>query len=85
MSNYFDIHLLCEMISIIKFIFLLETSLGACSSIPCLNNATCFDASDEKYRKHMKHSDDYECYCRNGYSGKQCESKFATMLSNYNS
>eukprot|EP00794_Sanderia_malayensis_P011731 gene11731-12951_t len=50
-----------------------ETSLAACSSIPCLNNATCFDSSDENHRKNLLHPDDFECFCRAGYSGKQCE------------
>ena len=33
-----------------------------CSTVPCLNNATCIDAVD-----------DYSCSCVSGYTGEVCE------------
>ena len=56
-------------------IFLVEASLAACSSGPCQNNGTCFDAASESHRKHLSHMDDYECFCARGFTGKNCEGK----------
>ena len=55
--------------------FLLETNLAACSSGPCKNNGFCFDASSESHKRHLAHADDYECFCPNGFAGKDCECK----------
>jgi len=62
----------------------LETNLAACSSGPCKNNGFCFDASSESHKRHLANADDYECFCPNGFSGKNCECKFLICTTKLN-
>ena len=55
----------------INFLFLLffSTDINECAPSPCINGGTCLDKINA-----------YQCVCRPGYTGKNCETSELTLF-----
>ena len=60
------------------YFFLSPVNYPACASSPCRHNGTCIDGTTHPDMNFDENG--YHCLCHVGYEGKNCESKYFSML-----